>query len=177
MVQWLFLGFFWLLQLQEIPGLAERMGSLMCVDTDLEGKAGEEEEDTENYEQLSVHQALESEIRSAADKGYDSLRWLELEGLGIDDDTFLSLHFPSKFQVRLYIFPQKEYAWEFVKNTKLLTANFGRICWRWVFSGTSLRVRMWLYKRLQSLRISRLCGWMTILFFTKGDCEVRKGIR
>ena len=91
--------------------MAERMGSLMCVDTDLEGKAGEEEEeDTENYEQLSVHQALENEIRSAADKGYDSLRWLELEGLGIDDDTFLSLHFPSKFQVRLYIFPQKEYA-------------------------------------------------------------------
>uniref|UniRef100_M4EH54 Tubulin--tyrosine ligase-like protein 12 SET-like domain-containing protein n=2 Tax=Brassica campestris TaxID=3711 RepID=M4EH54_BRACM len=86
-------------QLQEIPGLAERMGSLMCVATDLEGKDGvEEEEDAENYEQLSVDQTLESEIRSAADKGYDSLRWLELEGLGIDADTFLSLHLPSKFQ-------------------------------------------------------------------------------
>lgn len=87
------------------------MGSLMCVATDLEGKDGvEEEEDAENYEQLSVDQTLESEIRSAADKGYDSLRWLELEGLGIDADTFLSLHLPSKFQVSLYIFPQKEYA-------------------------------------------------------------------
>lgn len=74
----------------------------MCVDTDLEGKAGEEEEeDTENYEQISVNQALESEIRSAVDKGYDSLKWLELEGLGIDDDTLLSLHLPSKFQVLL----------------------------------------------------------------------------
>lgn len=77
------------------------MGSLMCVVTELEGEAGEEEEDTEKYEQLSVDQALESEIRAAVDKGYDSLRWLELEGLGIDDDTFLSLHLPSKFQVRL----------------------------------------------------------------------------
>ncbi|CAA7016089.1 unnamed protein product [Microthlaspi erraticum] len=86
-------------QLQEIPGLAERMGSLMCVDTDVEGNAGEEEEElAEKYDELSVDQIIESEIRDAAEKGYDSLRWLELEGLGIDDDSLVSLHLPSKFQ-------------------------------------------------------------------------------
>ncbi|ESQ33251.1 hypothetical protein EUTSA_v10003638mg [Eutrema salsugineum] len=89
-------------QLQEIPGLAERMGSLMCVDTDIEGKAGEgeeeEEETEENNEELSVNQIIDNEIHYAADKGYDSLRWLELEGLGIDDDSLVSLHLPSKFQ-------------------------------------------------------------------------------
>ncbi|VVA90274.1 unnamed protein product [Arabis nemorensis] len=84
-------------QLQEIPGLAERMGSLMCVDTDVEGNAGEEEV-TEKNEDLSVDQIIESETRYAAEKGYDTLRWLELEGLGIADDSLESLHLPSKFQ-------------------------------------------------------------------------------
>ncbi|EOA33509.1 hypothetical protein CARUB_v10019785mg [Capsella rubella] len=79
-------------QLKEIPGLAERMASLMSVDIDVE--AGEEEV----AEELSVDQIIDNEILYAADKGYDSLRWLELEGLGIVDDSFLSLHLPSKFQ-------------------------------------------------------------------------------
>lgn len=91
---------FWLLQLQEIPGLAERMGSLMCVDTDVEGNVGEEEV-AEDYEELSVDQIIDSEIHYAAEKGYDSLRWLELEGLGLVDDSLVSLHLPSKFQARL----------------------------------------------------------------------------
>ncbi|CAD5317472.1 unnamed protein product [Arabidopsis thaliana] len=80
-------------QLKEIPGLAERMASLMSVDIDVD--AGEEEEVAE---ELSVDQIIDNEIRYAADKGYDSLRWLELEGLGIVDDSLLSLHLPSKFQ-------------------------------------------------------------------------------
>lgn len=90
-----FLLFFWLLQLKEIPGLAERMASLMSVDIDVE--AGEEEV----AEELSVDQIIDNEIRYAADEGYDSLKWLELEGLGIVDDSLLSLHLPSKFQARL----------------------------------------------------------------------------
>lgn len=71
------------------------MASLMSVDIDVE--AGEEEV----AEELSVDQIIDNEIRYAADKGYDSLRWLELEGLGIVDDSLLSLHLPSKFQARL----------------------------------------------------------------------------
>jgi tubulin--tyrosine ligase-like protein 12 len=81
-------------QLKEIPGLAERMASLMSVDIDVD--AGEEEV----AEELSVDQIIDNEIRYAADKGYDSLRWLELEGLGVDD-SLLSLHLPSKFQACL----------------------------------------------------------------------------
>ncbi|XP_010428834.1 PREDICTED: tubulin--tyrosine ligase-like protein 12 [Camelina sativa] len=80
-------------QLKEVPGLAERMASLMSVDIDVE--AGEEEEVAE---ELSVHQIIDNEVRYAADEGYDSLRWLELEGLGIVDDSLLSLHLPSQFQ-------------------------------------------------------------------------------
>ncbi|XP_019094148.1 PREDICTED: tubulin--tyrosine ligase-like protein 12 [Camelina sativa] len=79
-------------QLKEVPGLAERMASLMSVDIDVE--AGEEEV----AEELSVDQIIENEIRYAADEGYDSLRWLELEALGIVDDSLLSLHLPSQFQ-------------------------------------------------------------------------------
>lgn len=82
-------------QLKEIPGLAERMASLMSVDIDV----GAEEEEVE--EELSVDQIIDNEIRYAADKGYDSLRWLELEGLGIVDDSLLSLHLPSQFQACL----------------------------------------------------------------------------
>ncbi|KFK43033.1 hypothetical protein AALP_AA1G070000 [Arabis alpina] len=82
-------------QLQEIPGLAERMGSLMCVDTE---NAGEEEEVTDENEELTVDQIIERETRYALEKGFESLRWLELEGLGITDDSLESLDLPSKFQ-------------------------------------------------------------------------------
>lgn len=67
------------------------MASLMSVDIDVET---EEEE-------VSVDQIIDNEIRYAVDKGYDSLRWLELEGLGIVDDSLLSLHLPSQFQACL----------------------------------------------------------------------------
>lgn len=76
------------------------MASLMGVNTDVEGNAGEEEV-AENDEELSVDQIIENEIHYAADRGYDSLRWLELEGLGLVDDSLVSLHLPSKFQARL----------------------------------------------------------------------------
>ncbi|CAE5964467.1 unnamed protein product [Arabidopsis arenosa] len=79
-------------QLKEIPGLAERMASLMSVDIDVEA------EEEEVAEELPVDQIIHNEIRYAADKGYESLRWLELEGLGIVDDSLLSLHLPSQFQ-------------------------------------------------------------------------------
>ncbi|XP_010557663.1 PREDICTED: tubulin--tyrosine ligase-like protein 12 [Tarenaya hassleriana] len=81
-------------QLQEVPGLAERMASLMCVDTDFEDNV----EETVGEEKLGIDQILENEILYAAEKGYESVKWLELEGLGIDDDTLVSLNLASKFQ-------------------------------------------------------------------------------
>ena len=87
-------------QLLEVPGLAERMASLMCVDVDmnLDEDAKEEEVD-----QQSVWELLESEIHGAKEKGNDSVRWLELEDLQIDDDTLLSLDLPTKFPVFLSV--------------------------------------------------------------------------
>lgn len=89
---------FWRLQLEEIPGLVERMASLMCVDMN---------EDTEEIEnnvsadsnELSVEQILEAEIVKAKSEGHDSVKWLELEELSIDDTKFLSLDLPGKFPV------------------------------------------------------------------------------
>lgn len=72
----------------------------MGVDTDVEGNAGEEEV-AETDEELSVDQIIENEIRYSADRGYDSVRWLELESLGLVDDSLVSLHLPNKFQARL----------------------------------------------------------------------------
>ncbi|KAM7274477.1 hypothetical protein ACFE04_016343 [Oxalis oulophora] len=77
-------------QLQEVPGLAERMAALMCVDIDLE-------DDSEDDAKLNTEETLESEISEAKENGDGIVRWLELEELDIDDDKLLSLDLPSKF--------------------------------------------------------------------------------
>ncbi|KAK2645229.1 hypothetical protein Ddye_020424 [Dipteronia dyeriana] len=88
-------------QLQEIPGLAQRMASLMCVDVDFNSDS--EETDLvngvshENGIKSNVEDVLESEIRNATGKGDGSVKWLELEELDIDDDMLLSLSLSSKF--------------------------------------------------------------------------------
>ncbi|KEH37583.1 putative tubulin-tyrosine ligase/Tubulin polyglutamylase, leucine-rich repeat domain, L [Medicago truncatula] len=85
-------------QLREVPGLAERMGSLMCVDIDLDGEIEVNGVDDEvSREEVSVVEMLESEVREVKEKGDGTLRWLELDGLDIDDDTFLSLDLPARF--------------------------------------------------------------------------------
>ncbi|KAL9314621.1 hypothetical protein ACSQ67_020073 [Phaseolus vulgaris] len=74
-----------------VPGLAERMGSLMCVDVDVD-----DDEDEGNCE-LGVEETLESEVGEAKEKGDGTLRWLELEGLNIDDAMLVSLALPTRF--------------------------------------------------------------------------------
>ncbi|PHT57291.1 hypothetical protein CQW23_05777 [Capsicum baccatum] len=88
------------LQLREIPGLAERMAALMCVDIDLnsadeeagdvEGGAGEEDSS-----KLSAAEIMRTEMCKVKE-GWDDTRWLELEELDIDDDMFVSLDLPDK---------------------------------------------------------------------------------
>ncbi|KAI9191719.1 hypothetical protein LWI28_012507 [Acer negundo] len=88
-------------QLQEVPGLAQRMASLMCVDVGLNSDS--EETDLvngvshENGIKSNVEDVLESEISNANGKGDGSVKWLELEELDIDDDILLSLSLSSKF--------------------------------------------------------------------------------
>lgn len=88
-----------------MPGLAERMASLMCVDIDLNLDEEDEDHSKSNVDdddaKQSVWELIESEIRGAIEKGNDSVRWLELENLQIDDDTLLSLDLPTKFPVIL----------------------------------------------------------------------------
>ncbi|KAK7328821.1 hypothetical protein VNO77_22945 [Canavalia gladiata] len=101
-------------QLHEVPGLAERMGSLMCVDVDMNLNADadaevEAEAEAEVNGEHCVVDILESEVREAKEKGDGTLRWLELEGLDIDDNTLLSLALPSRFPdlVALSLFGNK----------------------------------------------------------------------
>ncbi|VFQ96468.1 unnamed protein product [Cuscuta campestris] len=86
-------------QLQEVPGLAERMAALMCLDTDFSdtseggdigGIGGED--DTK----LSAEEIVAREVIKAT-KGGDAARWLELDELAIDDAMLSSLDLPHKF--------------------------------------------------------------------------------
>ncbi|XP_042492854.1 tubulin--tyrosine ligase-like protein 12 isoform X3 [Macadamia integrifolia] len=86
-------------QLQDIPGLAQRMASLMCVDIDLTSDT--EDVDLESNGSVensnkNVIEILEREIRQAQEKG-DAVMWLELEELDIDDAMLLSLDLSVKF--------------------------------------------------------------------------------
>lgn len=91
------------LQLEEVPGLAERMASLMCVDIDLTPDAEEQDNSAgvsdENGCKKNVLEIVESEICTAKQRGDDTVRWLELEELDMDDAMLLSLDLPSKFPV------------------------------------------------------------------------------
>lgn len=84
-------------QLQEIPGLAERMAALMCVDIDLDGDAESGGLDEIDTTKLSAVDIVEREVCEIKDGRADGLRWLELEELDIDDDVLVSLDLPSKF--------------------------------------------------------------------------------
>ncbi|KAL4297644.1 hypothetical protein GQ457_12G022040 [Hibiscus cannabinus] len=82
-------------QLQEVPGLAQRMAALMCVEGDDDD--GGLEQAVENGGKMTVEEVLESEIRNARESGDGFVRWLELEELGLDDTTLLSLDLSTKF--------------------------------------------------------------------------------
>lgn len=87
-----------MLQLLEVPGLAERMASIMCVDSD---SNSDSEETNRKETRKTAFEVVESEIRIAQETGEESVRWLELDELNIDDDAFLSLDLPNKFPVRM----------------------------------------------------------------------------
>ncbi|CAH9098466.1 unnamed protein product, partial [Cuscuta europaea] len=84
-------------QLQEVPGLAERMAALMCLDADLShtvevGDTGGAEDDPK----LSAEEIVAREVIKVTEGG-DASRWLELDDLGIDDHMLSSLDLPHKF--------------------------------------------------------------------------------
>ncbi|BBH08212.1 tubulin-tyrosine ligase [Prunus dulcis] len=78
-------------QLMEVPGLAERMAAIMCVDADLNSES-EEDRLSEGNAKRSVLEVLENEITEAN----GNVRWLELEDLDIDDETLSSLDLSTK---------------------------------------------------------------------------------
>lgn len=84
-------------QLKEVPGLVERMASLMCVDIDLNAEAdvpGDEDDI-----KLTSIEIVEREFCKVKDEGIHSVKWLELEELEIDDAMLVSLDLPNKFPV------------------------------------------------------------------------------
>jgi hypothetical protein len=88
-----------------VPGLAERMAALVCVDLDrrveLEDSGEQDQEKSGSLD--DVLQVLEKERTRIQEKGGDSVAWLELEELGIDDDMLVTLDLPAKFPVRFYL--------------------------------------------------------------------------
>lgn len=85
-------------QLREVPGLAERMAAMMCVEGSKESEEAEDVVSRRNGAEPGSLEAIESEISSAQEKGQNgSVSWLELEELGIDDHTLLSLDLSSRF--------------------------------------------------------------------------------
>jgi len=87
-------------QLREVPGLAERMAALMCVDLDrkVDTEESEDEQDDEKNGSLEhVLQVVETERARVQERGTDSAAWLELEELGIDDDMLVTLDLSAKF--------------------------------------------------------------------------------
>lgn len=76
------------------------MAAIMCVENDLNFDSEDNEVSDENNTKRSVFEVVESELSDAKARGDDSVRWLELDELAIDDDTLLSLDLGSKFPVR-----------------------------------------------------------------------------
>lgn len=85
------------------------MGSLMCVDIDLNSDAEENGHANgashEENAKTDVVQVLDSEVQEEKTKGNGALRWLELDELGIDDDMLLSLNLSDRFPVSNLFFP------------------------------------------------------------------------
>lgn len=95
-----------ILQLREVPGLAERMAALMCVD--LDRRIGAEEADEQDGDESGslehVLQVVEKERARVQERGSDSAAWLELEELGIDDDMLVALDLSANFPVWFFFF-------------------------------------------------------------------------
>jgi tubulin--tyrosine ligase-like protein 12 len=81
------------------------MAALVCVDLDrrveLEDSGEQDQEKSGSLD--DVLQVLEKERTRIQEKGGDSVAWLELEELGIDDDMLVTLDLPAKFPVGFYL--------------------------------------------------------------------------
>ncbi|KAK1280292.1 hypothetical protein QJS04_geneDACA004914 [Acorus gramineus] len=87
-------------QLKEVPGLAQRMAALMCVDLDTNSLSEEAETEGEQNEEMSkrnVVEIVETQIQKARERGCNAAVWLELDELDIDDSMLCSLDLSTKF--------------------------------------------------------------------------------
>ncbi|CAN6302079.1 unnamed protein product, partial [Urochloa humidicola] len=86
-------------QLREVPGLAERMAALMCVDLDrrIDTEESDEHDGDRTGSLEHVLQIVEKEKARIQESGSDSAAWIELEELGIDDDMLIALDLSAKF--------------------------------------------------------------------------------
>jgi tubulin--tyrosine ligase-like protein 12 len=89
------------LQLREVPGLAERMAALMCMDLDkkVETEEADNEEINPSERNKIVFGAVEKEMCRVKENGREAVAWLEFEELGIDDEMLCSLDLSTKFPV------------------------------------------------------------------------------
>jgi tubulin--tyrosine ligase-like protein 12 len=89
-------------QLEQIPGLVERMATLMCVGEDAEEEGEEEsEEDAVGEIEKTDFEALIIAAKTAAQERGERLQWLELDDLGMTDEDLQSLDLASKCPVRI----------------------------------------------------------------------------
>lgn len=88
------------LQLETIPGLADRMGALMCVVG--EPEAAEEDAEVEDAEGKAgkLEVSIKEAKLKAQEKGGDVL-WLELDDLDIGDSELQSLNLTAEFPVQM----------------------------------------------------------------------------
>ncbi|KAK1307546.1 hypothetical protein QJS10_CPA09g00109 [Acorus calamus] len=87
-------------QLKEVPGLAQRMAALMCVDLDTNSLSEEVETEGEQNEEMpkrNVVEIVETQIQKARERGCNAAVWLELDELDIDDSMLCSLDLSTKF--------------------------------------------------------------------------------
>lgn len=76
------------------------MAALMCVEDTEESEESVDGVSRQNGAEPGVLDTIESEISNAKEKGENGgVLWLELEELGIDDHTLLSLDLSSRFPV------------------------------------------------------------------------------
>lgn len=87
------------MQLQEVPGLVERMAVLMCVDVDVSSDGEGDDEGGETGVKASAAEIVEMGLKRVQEHGDHVPMWLELEELDIDDDMLLSLELSAKFPV------------------------------------------------------------------------------
>ncbi|KAK1301437.1 hypothetical protein QJS10_CPB12g01783 [Acorus calamus] len=88
------------MQLKEVPGLAQRMAALMCVDLDTNSLSEEVETEGEQNEEMpkrNVVEIVETQIQKARERGCNAAVWLELDELDIDDSMLCSLDLSTKF--------------------------------------------------------------------------------